>query len=197
MEPQNENGGLFNRSFDVKDIKIRLPDSSEYHIPVDNLQVTCEDSMSEYEGWQIEPPPSGFGSFVDTNISLREEPLPLQGTTTLVSEALRKLSREIAKTYGAREVFNSCGSAIGAFGAAFENCYKLLGKEPLVRDDHFGITGEYDLGKVDPRISTHDFLDALNSAWMRLDDNFQLKDESEYIKTDPISFDELMGIGGD
>ena len=193
MEPQNENGGLFNRNFDVKELKIRLPDSSEYRIPVDNLQVTCEDSMSEYEGWLS----SSDGSSADTYSSCMEELHSLRDTAALASDALRKLSREIAKTYGSREVFNSCGSAIGAFGAAFENRYKLLGKEPLIRDDHFGITDEYSLGKVDTRISTHDFLDALNSAWMRLDDNFQLKDESEYIKTDPISFDELMGIGGD
>lgn len=193
MEPQNENGGLFNRSFNVKDIKIRLPDSSEYHIPVDNLQVTCEDSMSEYEGWLS----TSAGSSADTYSSCMEELQSLRDTTALASDALRKLSREIAKTYGSREVFNSCGSAIRAFGAAYENRYNLLGKEPLIRDDQLGIADEYNLGKVDPRIGTQDFLDALNSAWMRLDNNFQLKDESEYIKTDPISFDELMGIGGD
>lgn len=193
MEPQNENGGLFNRSFDVKEIKIRLPDSSEYHIPVDNLQVTYEDSMSEYEDWVS----SSAGSSADTYSSCMEELQSLRDTTAMASDALRKLSREIAKTYRSKEVFDSCGRAIGAFGAAFENRYKLLGKEPLIRDDHFGITDEYNLGKIDPRVSTHDFLDALNSAWMRLDDNFQLKDEAEYIKTDPISFDELMGIGGD
>ena len=37
----------------------------------------------------------------------------------------------------------------------------------------------------------------LNSARENLDDDYKLKDESEYQSTDPISFEELMDFGGE
>ena len=37
------------------------------------------------------------------------------------------------------------------------------------------------------------FVDELNSIWESLGDDFKLADEEEYVATDPISFDELMG----
>ena len=40
------------------------------------------------------------------------------------------------------------------------------------------------------------FVDGLNSIWESLGDDFELADEEEYVATDPISFDELMGGAG-
>lgn len=37
------------------------------------------------------------------------------------------------------------------------------------------------------------FMDALNALWENIGDDFELADEEEYVVTDPISFDELMG----
>ena len=37
------------------------------------------------------------------------------------------------------------------------------------------------------------FIESLNAAWEAMGDDFELADEEEYIATDPISFDELMG----
>lgn len=37
------------------------------------------------------------------------------------------------------------------------------------------------------------FLESLNAVWEMMDDDFELADEQEYVATDPISFDELMG----
>lgn len=37
------------------------------------------------------------------------------------------------------------------------------------------------------------FIDSLNSVWAAMSDDFELADEEEYVATDPISFDELMG----
>lgn len=37
------------------------------------------------------------------------------------------------------------------------------------------------------------FMDALNALWESIGDDFELADEEEYVVTDPISFDELMG----
>lgn len=37
------------------------------------------------------------------------------------------------------------------------------------------------------------FMESLNSVWAAIDDDFELADEEEYVVTDPISFDELMG----
>lgn len=39
------------------------------------------------------------------------------------------------------------------------------------------------------------FMDTLNAAWTALGDDFELGDEDEYRKTDPLSFDELMEFG--
>lgn len=39
------------------------------------------------------------------------------------------------------------------------------------------------------------FMDALCAAWTTLGDDFELGDEDEYRKTDPLSFDELMEFG--
>lgn len=41
------------------------------------------------------------------------------------------------------------------------------------------------------------FVDGLNSIWESLGDDFELADEEEYVVTDPISFDELMGGMGE
>lgn len=41
------------------------------------------------------------------------------------------------------------------------------------------------------------WLQGLNSAWENLGDDYELKDESEYQGTDPISFEELMDFGGE
>ena len=38
------------------------------------------------------------------------------------------------------------------------------------------------------------FIESLNAVWGKMDDNFELADEEEYVATDPISFDELMGV---
>ena len=37
------------------------------------------------------------------------------------------------------------------------------------------------------------FMESLNSVWTAMGDDFELADEEEYVATDPISFDELMG----
>lgn len=37
------------------------------------------------------------------------------------------------------------------------------------------------------------FMESLNSVWAATSDDFELADEEEYVVTDPISFDELMG----
>ncbi len=37
------------------------------------------------------------------------------------------------------------------------------------------------------------FMESLNSVWATMGDDFELADEEEYVVTDPISFDELMG----
>lgn len=37
------------------------------------------------------------------------------------------------------------------------------------------------------------FIESLNAAWEKMSDDFELADEEEYVATDPISFDELMG----
>ena len=37
------------------------------------------------------------------------------------------------------------------------------------------------------------FMESLNSVWAAVSDDFELADEEEYVVTDPISFDELMG----
>ena len=37
------------------------------------------------------------------------------------------------------------------------------------------------------------FMESLNSVWAAMGDDFELADEEEYVATDPISFDELMG----
>lgn len=39
------------------------------------------------------------------------------------------------------------------------------------------------------------FMDTLSAAWTALGDDFELGDEDEYRKTDPLSFDELMEFG--
>lgn len=39
------------------------------------------------------------------------------------------------------------------------------------------------------------FIESLNAAWEKMSDDFELADEEEYVATDPISFDELMGGG--
>ena len=39
------------------------------------------------------------------------------------------------------------------------------------------------------------FIESLNAAWEKMGDDFELADEEEYVATDPISFDELMGGG--
>ena len=42
------------------------------------------------------------------------------------------------------------------------------------------------------------FLESLNAVWEKMGDDFELADEQEYVATDPISFDELMGgVAGD
>lgn len=40
------------------------------------------------------------------------------------------------------------------------------------------------------------FMESLNSVWGAMSDGFELADEEEYVVTDPISFDELMGGTG-
>ena len=37
------------------------------------------------------------------------------------------------------------------------------------------------------------FMESLNAVWAAMGDDFELADEEEYVVTDPISFDELMG----
>lgn len=37
------------------------------------------------------------------------------------------------------------------------------------------------------------FAENLNAVWEKMGDDFELADEEEYVATDPISFDELMG----
>lgn len=37
------------------------------------------------------------------------------------------------------------------------------------------------------------FIESLNAVWEAMGDDFELADEEEYVTTDPISFDELMG----
>lgn len=37
------------------------------------------------------------------------------------------------------------------------------------------------------------FMESLNAVWATMGDDFELADEEEYVVTDPISFDELMG----
>lgn len=37
------------------------------------------------------------------------------------------------------------------------------------------------------------FMESLNAVWASMSDDFELADEEEYVVTDPISFDELMG----
>ena len=37
------------------------------------------------------------------------------------------------------------------------------------------------------------FIESLNAVWAKMGDDFELADEEEYVATDPISFDELMG----
>ena len=37
------------------------------------------------------------------------------------------------------------------------------------------------------------FIESLNDVWEKIGDDFELADEEEYVATDPISFDELMG----
>lgn len=37
------------------------------------------------------------------------------------------------------------------------------------------------------------FIESLNAVWEKIGDDFELADEEEYVATDPISFDELMG----
>lgn len=37
------------------------------------------------------------------------------------------------------------------------------------------------------------FIESLNTVWGAMGDDFELADEEEYVVTDPISFDELMG----
>ena len=38
------------------------------------------------------------------------------------------------------------------------------------------------------------FMNTLNAMWESLGDDFELSSEEEYVATDPISFDELMGV---
>ena len=41
------------------------------------------------------------------------------------------------------------------------------------------------------------FIESLNAVWEKMSDDFELADEEEYVATDPISFDELMGGMGE
>jgi hypothetical protein len=41
------------------------------------------------------------------------------------------------------------------------------------------------------------FIESLNAVWEKMVDDFELADEEEYVATDPISFDELMGGMGE
>ena len=52
----------------------------------------------------------------------------------------------------------------------------------------------YKAGNSFARVCGIGFIDELNSLWESLGDNFELRDEEAYTPTDPISFDELMGV---
>ena len=57
-------------------------------------------------------------------------------------------------------------------------------------------TDENFKSKYDIKFCGTSFVDSLNSIWESLGDDFELADEEEYVATDPISFDELMGGTG-
>lgn len=63
----------------------------------------------------------------------------------------------------------------------------------IVEGSRDAIDAVSDAAKVLASYCGTSFVDSLNSAWESLGDDFELADEEEYVSTDPITFDELMG----
>lgn len=69
----------------------------------------------------------------------------------------------------------------------------LKGHKILIKGNHDRVHGQ--VRKCFDEIADYaGFIDQLNSLWESLDDNFELRSEEAYTPTDPISFDELMGV---
>lgn len=54
------------------------------------------------------------------------------------------------------------------------------------------LSSEYRNLAVDYGVTTNQFMSSLNSAWASVDENWELREEDECSKEDPISYDDLM-----
>ena len=120
-------------------------------------------------------PPPGYGEFVEI-----PQPPPygvdLRINSSAASEAIRHISRQITEAILHGEMREEPTPGLHRVSDAMSGlAYSAAANASL-----FGT-----------------WLQDLNSAWENLGDDYELKDESEYQGTDPISFEELMDFGGE
>lgn len=76
-----------------------------------------------------------------------------------------------------------------------ENSFSQLEKELEAMTATASTMSASSLASAMSASSLAGFMDTLYAAWTTLGDDFELGDEDEYRKTDPLSFDELMEFG--
>lgn len=210
MPPRDDNDRLFHRAVD--NIRFTLPDGVELNLgevedvtfegsadtPDENFPIrlnpseaitgTLEadtpisrealmraiDMFADVNPERTNPPP-GYGEFVE----IPQPPPPRLDfaiNASAASEAIRNISRRITEAILSGEMRPEPTTDLHRVSDAMSGlAYSAAANASL-----FGT-----------------WLQDLNSAWENLGDDYELKDESEYQGTDPISFEELMDFGGE
>lgn len=210
MPPRDDNDRLFHRAVD--NIRFTLPDGVELNLgevedvtfegsadtPDENFPIrlnpseaitgTLEadtpvsrealmraiDMFADVNPERTNPPP-GYGEFVE----IPQAPPPRLDfaiNASAASEAMRNISRRITEAILSGEMRPEPTTDLHRVSDAMSGlAYSAAANASL-----FGT-----------------WLQDLNSAWENLGDDYELKDESEYQGTDPISFEELMDFGGE
>lgn len=212
--PTRENDAQFRDA--IRDIRIRFPDDIGFRI--DDIETTIEadteeqdeivsygsddragftatvdvprdnsDLIAELIGGHAPQPQPDYQEFVEVQAASRIARDMTEGLTssaTATSYAFRNALRRMTENTRA------------AFLQGRQQSPQAYSHSPHALDlvdalAYAGVSAEA------IRQSTESFLESINNAWAKLSDDYELGDESQYVNSDPISFDELMGFGGE
>lgn len=212
--PTRENDAQFHDA--IRNIRIRLPDDFEFRI--DDIATTIE-ADTEEQGDTISYRSDDHAEFTVTVDAPRYNPdliaELIDGHAPQPQPGYQEFVEVQAASRITRDMTEELTSSATATSYAFRNALRRMTEDTRAaflqgrqQSPQAYSHSPHALDFVDAlayagvsaeaiRQSTESFLESINNTWAKLSDDYELGDESQYVNSDPISFDELMGFGGE
>ena len=139
-------------------------------------------------------PPPGYGDFVEVRAPIMHAEPSVNRNGSAIDRALHNISERIRES-GIVEQMRHAYTVPPNLYAQF-NDFESSERLSRLEESAFSAANAFASAGTAASLFS-EWLDKLNVTWANIGDDYELRDESAYVDTDSISFDELMDFGGE